>query len=65
MGSHCDRRFALDKHVTGARIEQPIDQLHGRGLPRTAAAEQHQRLARLDAEIEIGEQRPAARSAHS
>src|SRR5439155_12684492 len=41
---HIPGALTGDSHVAGGRLEQPIDELQGRGLAGPAAAQQHHRL---------------------
>ncbi len=45
-------RLPLDANLSLRRLQEPIDQLHRRGLPRAAPSEQHQSLARMDLQVE-------------
>ena len=54
MLAHVD---PTDQHLTVGRVEQPRDQVEQRGLARAGAPDDGERLARLDAEVEVVQHR--------
>jgi hypothetical protein len=56
-------RFALDSHLPFRGIDQTVDQFHRRGFARAASPEQHERLAAMHFQREIGKQGSAIRQA--
>ena len=61
IGSQASVAAAVDLHLAAGRLEQTIDEFQRGRFACAAAAEEHERLAALHREIDVAQERLAAR----